>query len=91
LSAWKTKDYDEVDIKDPANFLYRIWHTAGGGKKGDLRASQAFLRYVHDNWLAGLEQRTGVRDGLFAPDLFFKRAAECDAYRTHMAKPAEQK
>ena len=91
LSAWKTKDYADVDVKNPANFLYRIWHAAGGGKKGDLRASQTFLRYVHDNWLAGLEQRTGVRDGLFAPDLFFKRAEECNAYRAHMEKIAEQK
>lgn len=90
LTAWKTKPYEEVDLVDPANFLYRIWHAAGGGAKGDLRGSQAFLRYLYDNWLAGLERRTGVRDGLFAPDLFFKTPAECVAYTAHMTPPVKK-
>lgn len=88
LDAWKTKPYEEVDIHNPANFLYRIWHANGGGSRGDLRASQAFLRYVNDNWLAGLEKRTGTKDGLFAPDLFFKTPAEREAYNAHMSTPA---
>lgn len=84
LDSWKTKPFDEVDIKNPANFLYRIWQAHGGGVKGDLRASQAFLRYVNDNWLAGLEKRTGRKDGLFAPDLFFKTKEQRAAYAAHM-------
>jgi hypothetical protein len=86
LDTWKTKPYEEVDIKDPANFLYRIWQASGGGVRGDLRASQSFLRYVNDNWLANLELRTGVKDGLFAPNLFFKNKEECAAYKSHMQK-----
>lgn len=84
LDTWKTKPYEEIDIENPANFLYRIWHANGGGTKGDLRASQAFLRYVNDNWLAGLEKRSGVKDGLFAPNLFFKTTEQRAAYTAHM-------
>lgn len=87
LRSWKTKSVDEVDLKNPANFLYRIYQTAGGGMKGDLRASQAFVRYINDNWLAGLENRKGVRDGLFAPNLFFKTPAEIESYEYHMKPP----
>lgn len=89
LSSWKSKPYDEVDIKNPANFLYRIWHAAGGGHHGDLRASQAFLRYLNDNWLSVLETRKGVKDGLFAPNLYFKTPAEMAAYEEHMKKSAK--
>lgn len=90
LRTWKTRPYDDVDVALPANFLYRIWRAAGGGPRGDLRASQAFVRYLHDNWLAGLERRTGARDGLFAPDLFFKTPAEGAAYVAHMATSTQQ-
>ena len=90
LDTWKTQPYEAVDAKDPANFLYRVWHAAGGGCHGDLRASQAFLRYLNDNWLAGLERRTGLRDGLFAPDLFFKTPVEAAAYTEHMQKQTKQ-
>jgi hypothetical protein len=86
LDAWKTKTYEEIDPDNPANFLYDIWKANGGGAKGDLRASQAFLRYLHYNWLAGLEKRSGVRDGLFAPELFFKTKEQREAYVNHMQK-----
>lgn len=84
LRSWKTQAFKDVDLENPANFLYRIYQAAGGGAKGDLRASQAFIRYVNDNWLAGLENRKGVRDGLFAPNLFFKTPAEIKTYEHHM-------
>lgn len=87
LNSWKTQPLEKVDLKNPANFLYRIQQAAGGGPKGDLRASQAFIRYVNDNWLSGLENRKGVRDGLFAPDLFFKTPAERESYEYHMTPP----
>jgi hypothetical protein len=89
LRAWKSQDADSVDLKNPANFLYRIHAAAGGGYRGDLRASQTLLRYLHYNWLAGVENRSGVRDGLFAPNLFFKTPTEIEAYTRHMQKPPE--
>ena len=85
LACWKTVDPDTVDLTAPANFLYRVYKAAGGGAKGDLRASQSFVRYLRYNWLAGLESRVGVKDGLFAPDLFFKSSAEVESYTQHMA------
>jgi hypothetical protein len=66
--------------------LYRIHAAARGGDKGDLRASQAFIRYLRYNWLSGLESRKGAKDGLFAPNLFFKTPAERAAYLEHMSK-----
>jgi hypothetical protein len=89
LNSWKSKPHEEVDVKKPENFLYRIWQASGGGYHGDLRASQAFLRYLNDNWLAVLENRKGVRDGLFAPNLYFKTPAEIESYEYHMKKPAK--
>lgn len=84
LACWKKEQPANVDLSQPANFLYRIHAAAGGEARGDLRASQAFVRYLRHNWLAGLEHRTGVKDGLFAPDLFFKSPAEITAYTEHM-------
>jgi hypothetical protein len=85
LAVWKTQDADTVDLQNPANFLYRIRKAARSGAKGDLRASQAFIRYLRYNWLAAIETRPGVRDGLFVPDMFFKTPAECAAYAEHMS------
>lgn len=90
LGCWKTQDPVEVDLKDPANFLYRIWSFSDKSLIGDLRGSQAFLRYVCQNWLAEIEQRKGAKDGLFAPDLFFKTPAEVKAYVTHMQPKREK-
>lgn len=85
LRAWKAHNSDDVDLHNPANFLYRIAKSNSGGAKGDLRASQAFVRYLRYNWLDGLENRKGAKDGLFAPDLFFKTPAERAAYAEHMS------
>lgn len=84
LSTWKTTTLEETDVNHPANFLWRIYNSAGGAIRGDLRASQALVRYLRHNWLAVLENRKGVRDGLFAPNLFFKLPAEIAAYEEHM-------
>lgn len=86
LRAWKTTEPDAIDLHNPANFLYRIHKAAKGGAKGDLRASQAFVRYLRYNWLDGIENRRGTKDGLFAPNLFFKTPAERAAYAEHMSK-----
>lgn len=86
LDAWKNKHPGSVDLADPRNFLYRVHHAAGGGTKGDLRASQSFLRYLRYSWLDAADKRRGAKDGLFAPELFFKTPGEQEAYRLHMAR-----
>jgi len=85
LTTWKTVAEDVVDLTDPRNFLYRIQKNSGGGWRGDLRASQALLRYLRYNWLETLEQRSGPRDRLFAPELFFKTPSEIESYLQHTA------
>jgi hypothetical protein len=85
LDAWKGQHAGAVDLADPRNFLYRVHKAAGEGWHGDLRASQTFLRYLRYNWLAALERRAGLKDGLFAPDMFFKTPGEQEAYKQHMA------
>lgn len=84
LEAWKTHHPGAVDLTDPRNFLYRIHKAAGSGIKGDLRASQAFLRYLRYNWLAAADKRKGAKDGLFAPELFFKTPGERETYERYM-------
>lgn len=84
LNTWRVKDLASVDLTNPANFLYRIYNAAGGGARGELRASQALVRYLRHTWLAGLETRRGAQDGLFAPNLFFKTPAEIEAYNRHI-------
>jgi hypothetical protein len=83
LAAWKSQDVlpEKIDLQNPANFLYRIRAAAGGGAKGDLRASQAFIHYVVSNWVAATDRRSGFRDGLFAADLYFKTPTEQTAYK----------
>lgn len=84
LEAWKTHHPGAVDLADPRNFLYRIYKASGEGAKGDLRASQAFLRYLRYNWLDATCRRKGAKDGLFAPELFFKTPGERETYERHM-------
>lgn len=84
LNTWRVEDAVGVDLTNPANFLYRVYNAAGGGTRGDLRASQVLVRYLRHTWLAGLETRRGVQDGLFAPNLFFKTPAEIAAYNQHV-------
>jgi hypothetical protein len=84
LGTWKTAGYHDVDTQDPRNWLYRVYAAAGGGPRGDLRAGQALVRYLRYNWLDALERRPGVRDGLFAPELYFRTPAEIEVYREHM-------
>lgn len=86
LSTWKTASPETVDMALPANFLYRIWRNCGGGWRGDLRASQAFVRYFCDNWLAALDSRMGANDGLFLPEVYFKTPAERESFVDHMRR-----
>jgi hypothetical protein len=80
LRCWKTQEPHTVDMQAPENFLWRVWQYAGGDVKGDLRASQAFVRYLHANWLDIVSMRKGPHDGFFLPDQFFKTPAEQTAF-----------
>jgi hypothetical protein len=84
LRCWKTQDPALVDFSAPENFLWRIWRAAGAGAKGDLRASQAFVRYLRLNWLDRLAQKRQLSDGLFLPDRFFKSIEEQEAFAAHL-------
>jgi hypothetical protein len=86
LEAWKTQHPGAVDLTDPRNFLYRIYKASGAGVRGDLRGSQAFIRYLRYNWLDAADMRKGAKDGLFAPELFFKTPAERATYELHMKR-----
>lgn len=85
LNCWKTQHPQAVDYNLPQNFIWRIWKAAGGGAKGDLRASQAFIRYLRLNWLDALISRPGPRDHIFSVSNFFKTPEERKAYSNHMA------
>jgi hypothetical protein len=82
LNCWKTNEFAEVDLELPGNFLWRIWHKAGGGVKGDLRASQAFVHYLRSNWLEIITQRKLGANVFFLQDSFFKSDAERNSFLT---------
>lgn len=85
LNCWKTREFAEVDLELPNNFLWRIWHKAGGGVKGDLRASQAFIHYLRTNWLEIITQRKLGADVFFLQSGFFKSDAERNAFLAAIA------
>jgi hypothetical protein len=85
LNCWKTKPAADVDLTDPANFLWRIYRANGGGAKGDLRASQSFIGYLRTHWLAVVSSNVGMRQELFLPERFFKADSESQAYYDKMA------
>lgn len=84
LDCWKTQDPAAVDLDAPENFLWRVWRKYGGAK-GDLRASQVFVRYLRANWIDILMQRKGAQDKFFMSDRFFKSDNERAAFSQHFA------
>lgn len=90
LAAWQGVDTTNVDMRDPANFLWRRWADNGGDAKGDLRASQAFVTYVVRTWQHELVNTGNSRKiDMFLPESFF-RDDELNAYveyrRCHTCK-----
>lgn len=85
LNCWKTVAADAVDFDLPANFLWRIYRANGGGLRGDLRASQAFVGYLRSHWLEGIASHRGLQNELFLPEKFFKSDTERQAYYDKMA------
>lgn len=86
LQCWKTQTVDSAVVDAPREFLWRIWGTAGGDAAGDLRASQAFVRFLRLNWLETLDTRRGKKDGLFLPTRYFKNATERQAFADFIKK-----
>lgn len=84
LRCWKTSDPADVDFEAPSSFLWRIWRSAGGGPRGDLRASQAFIGYLQANWLDVFVRRRGLREDMFLPTAFFKTPSEQQSYFSHI-------
>ena len=80
-SSWSGTAGRVVDYSSPRNFLWRIYRHHGGGPRGNLRASEAFMRFVILHWLQGLSESPRK---LFDPSLFFKTNEEVTAYNTHM-------
>jgi len=82
LGSWYDNGHpDGVDMDHPANFLWRIYESCGGGSRGLLRASQRFIVYLRHTWLQALYGRTE----LFMPEMYFKRADEIECYKAHAA------
>lgn len=86
LQCWKTQTADMAVVDAPREFLWRIWAAAGADAPGDLRASQAFVRFLRLNWLEVLDTRRGKKDGLFLPTRYFKNSTERQAFADFMKK-----
>lgn len=85
-AAWWTDAAQ--DRADPRNFLWRVYHSAGGGTIGRLRASQKFIVFLRYVWMQSLAKAAHSRCiDLFEPDMLFKHDDELAAYRTHCGSP----
>ena len=85
LRTWKGREPSRADAERPEYFLWRRWRAAGGGSRGDLRASQAFLVFLVRNWQQVLLGDNPQRVELFDPDALLRRS-EVAAWRTHRAR-----
>lgn len=79
LSAWKTRQPDNVAIERPENFLWRVWRESG--ERGDLRASQYFAFYLFHVWRNALSTTS---DGLLDLDAIFKSQAEIASFKQYL-------
>lgn len=82
--CWNTKNIADVDLGDPANFLYRVKAQHADESKGNLRASQKFVEYLNLNWIQALTP--ALKGSLFIPSMFFLSSDETDAYLKHLDK-----
>lgn len=72
LSCWKNDDPGrDVALDSPELFIWRAFYEAGGGWKGDLRASQRFVYYLRHTWLDALYPEKPWVEPLFVPEHFF--------------------
>lgn len=70
-------------LRNPHNFLWRIWEARGMGLKADLSASKQLVCYLRHNWLNEVAGEP-KRGRLFVPGHFFTRPDEVAAYNDHM-------
>lgn len=81
LACWKTAAAPPPDYRtDPSLFLWRCWARRGGGPTGDLRAGQAFVRFLASVWLQWIY--LGVEE-LFVPEYVFTEPATAAAFRNY--------
>lgn len=85
LRCWKGAEPSVEDMERPGNFLWRRWRHAGGGYKGDLRASQDFVSYMVRTWQQQIVNAAGLSIDMFLPDSLL-RTNEITAYEEHSAR-----
>lgn len=84
INAWYSETHPgSGDMERPGNFLWRRWRSAGGGIKGILRASQAFVAYLARAWQHRLVAKSVNRIELFTPSEMLQ-GAELEAYMQHI-------
>lgn len=71
-------------VLQPADFLWQRYLKDGGGVKGVLRASDAFITYCVRTWEQQRLRRAGSPIEIFIPDALL-RPVECDAYKAYSA------
>lgn len=77
LRCWKNDDPGKETARVmPELFLRRTYHEAGGGWKGDLKATKRFVHYLRHCWLDALYPVRYWAEPLFAPEHFFTEAKE---------------
>lgn len=83
--GWQKETPDDMDA--PGAFLWRRYMAAGGGEKGLLRATQAFISFLARAWQGRLVSRSAQADvgDLFTPDAILK-GSEVTAYKRHLVK-----
>ncbi len=83
LICWKTNKMTSLQVDSPNGFLWRIWASKGGGDKGDLAASKAFVNYLRLTWTMSLCSGPQASQ-LFVPEHFFINLDELEAYYQHL-------
>lgn len=71
-------------VLQPADFLWQRYLKEGGGVRGVLRASDAFITYCVRTWEQQRLRRAGSPIEIFIPGALL-RPAECDAYMAYSA------
>lgn len=83
VDAWAgTSKPSAEELQSPGNFLWRRCEAAGGGSRGLLRSSQAFLVYLVRTWQQQLFANSPQQLEMFIPESLLK-GSEVAAYRQH--------
>lgn len=72
-------------LADNRHFLWRRWQSAGGGVKGSLRSTQAFVTYLVRTWQQQLVSKSQQQLEMFIPENLLK-GSEIQAYKEHAAR-----